>query len=212
MTTLRFSLAMVLLACTVTTMGAMSGASESSDAHRLGAWETVVQSVRKSNTPSLAEMNVQIPHAGSIRVRYSNLSGASGLVLVMCGTFSKAENPFTDDLAGDFMQAGYNVVTVDSFFSTRFVSQSHIGSPGNLRREAMLAGDLLDAKVEYIFARNDPLNIDGAADDLQKIKTAAKVTVLPNGGHAGFVRTPQTQVIMHRVFTQSMASGVVRPE
>jgi pimeloyl-ACP methyl ester carboxylesterase len=394
MATSRLTSVIVLLVCTT---AICLSASDNSDPRRMGAWETVTQAVRKSNSPSLAEMTVQIPNGGSVRVRYSHLSARSSVVLVMCGTFSKAENPFADDLSRDLMDAGHNVLIIDSFFSTRFVQQSRIGAPGNLRQEALLAGQLLqefnkktgnkasefsvvgvsyggavamqmallekenklpvklshvlalsvpasfreamrlldeyedlpysydkivpivksakpgaspvastpelqkvigrgfrldlpntvllvdrlyggqiipapakslglenlgnpraenmdreveaaavgfrpffdawlaqywinkhevasadelldfgemskvlpqlDGKVEYIFARNDPLNIDGAAAELEQTKTAAKVTILPNGGHAGFVRTAQMQQIISRIFAQSVASG-----
>jgi pimeloyl-ACP methyl ester carboxylesterase len=71
----------------------------------------------------------------------------------------------------------------------------------------------LDENVEYIFARNDPLNVDGAADEVLKLKTGAKVTALASGGHAGFVRTPTMGQIINRIFAQSVASGgFSRPE
>ena len=63
----------------------------------------------------------------------------------------------------------------------------------------------VSSKVELVIARNDPLNDEGAADELRSIKTEAKVTVLPSGGHAGFVRTTQMKSIVNRIFAESVA-------
>ena len=391
--TLAIALASVVL------LNSVAMANEQSDAHRIGCWETLVQAVRKTSSPDLRDMDVQLPGAGAVHVRYNMAEGRSGVVLIMCGTFAKAENPYSDDLARGLIHAGFNVVTMDSFMSTRFVGQARIGAPGNLRHEALVAGQLLEeftkrtnstaselsvvgvsygggvalqmaqlekenklpvklarvlalsvpvsfreamrtldeyenlpysydkivpivnsakpdtsapsktrteelekvlgrgfrldlsntvnlvdrmyagqinpnpgkvlgleslgnpraqkmereveagaisfqpffecwvapywvgkkelaspdelldpgemsrvlpglgANVELVIASNDPLNRAGAAEELQQIKTEAKVTILPTGGHAGFVRTAAMQSILNRVFGPSMAEG-----
>jgi len=57
--------------------------------------------------------------------------------------------------------------------------------------------------VQIIVARNDPLNVPGAVEALEKIKTRAVLTVLPAGGHLGFMHSDTIAEIAGRLFPAS---------
>ena len=128
----------VLLTC-VLTIGQLMAA----DSSLQGAWETVVQGLRKSSGVGMNDMDVQLPGGGGAHVRYSLKNSNAPLVLVLSGTFGRADNPYSDDLARELIDKGCNVVTMDSFFCLRYMTQTRHGAPGNLRNEAMVAGNVL---------------------------------------------------------------------
>src|SRR5207248_7387377 len=111
-------------------LGSQAVASDDLDAYRRGAWETLVQATRKSDNLSLREMDVKIPSGGSTHVHYQMNNANSSLVLLLSGTFGKADNPYSNDLARQLLNSGNNVIEMDSFFSTRFITEIHQGAPG----------------------------------------------------------------------------------
>jgi len=144
-------------------LGAQVVASDDLDAYRRGAWETLVQATRKSDNLSLHEMDVKIPSGGSTHVHYQGNNANSSLVLLLSGTFGKADNPYSSDLARQLLNSGNNVIEMDSFFSTRFLTEIHQGAPGNLRNEAMLAGEVLSEFIRRTGSNVPEISVVGVS-------------------------------------------------
>lgn len=138
-------------------------AADNMEAYRHGAWETLVQATRKSDDISLREMDLQIPNSGSAHVRYSMNAANGSLVLILSGTFATADNPYSNDLGRELMNAGYGVVEMDSFVSTRFVTQMRQGAPGNLRHEALLAGQVLQELIRRTGNKVSDISVTGVS-------------------------------------------------
>ena len=109
-----------------------------------GLWETITAGLRKVDHPPLKEMKVLLTGAKApLEIQYHLESQPKPLVIIVNGTFSKAQNLYAEMLEGTFIKAGYNVVTFDSFFSRRFLLETQYGAPGNFKAEAEIAGRIV---------------------------------------------------------------------
>jgi predicted alpha/beta-fold hydrolase len=151
-----------VLALALLVLGTQAFAAQDPDAYRRGAWETLVQATRKSDPLNLREMDVKVS-GGSAHVHYHVSNANSSLVLLLSGTFGKADNPYSNDLARQLINSGNNVVEMDSFFSPRFITEMHQGAPGNLRHEAMLAGEVLKEVLSRTNTNPDEISVVGVS-------------------------------------------------
>lgn len=153
---------LMTLIAVLTLLGNVS-ASEVSANYRAGAWDTVVQAMRKSDGVSLSDMDASLAGGGSAHVRYSMKNSNGPLVLILSGTFGRADNPYSDDLARELTGLNCNVITMDSFFSTRYITQTRQGAPGNLRREALVAANVIQEVLKRTGAKTTDISVVGVS-------------------------------------------------
>ncbi len=109
-----------------------------------GLWETITAGLRKVDHPPLMEMKVLLTGAKApMEIQYFLQPQPRPLVIIVNGTFSKAQNLYAEMLESTYIRAGYNVVTFDSFFSRRFLLETQYGAPGNFKAEAEIAGRIV---------------------------------------------------------------------
>jgi pimeloyl-ACP methyl ester carboxylesterase len=144
-------------------LGTQGLAWEDSESYRRGAWETLVQATKKSESAGLREMDVKISSGGSTHVQYQMSPGSTGLVLILSGTFAKADNPYSNDLGRTLLNAGYSIAQMDSFFSNRFITETHHGAPGNLRREAAIAGEVVQELIRRTGNKISEVSVVGVS-------------------------------------------------
>lgn len=74
--------------------------------------------------------------------------------------------------------------------------QNDLLEDGNLKELLKCCG----ANVEVIIASNDPLNEQGAVEELQRMDFGKKLTVLPCGGHLGYINAKWTRSRLCNMF------------
>jgi predicted alpha/beta-fold hydrolase len=125
-----------------------------------GLWETITGGLRKSDRSKVKELKLQL--AGTkdgLTVTYYAQSKLRPLVVILNGTMSKAQNLYADELERIFIRAGYHVMTFDSFFSKRFLLQTQLAAPGNLKAEAELSGKIIAAFLKQSDLREKVTDI-----------------------------------------------------
>jgi predicted alpha/beta-fold hydrolase len=131
--------------------------SEQARAARMkGLWETITSGLKKSDRAKVKEMKLSLSGAKEpLTVSYSMQSKRKPLVVIVNGTFSKAQNLYADELEQVFIRSGCHVMTFDSFFSRRFLMQTQLAAPGNLKAEAELSGRIIAAFLKQPGIRDD---------------------------------------------------------
>jgi predicted alpha/beta-fold hydrolase len=111
-----------------------------------GLWETITGGLRKSDRAHVTELKLKLPGAKEpLTTAYFLQPQPSPLVVIVNGTFSKAQNSYAEELERIYIRSGFNVLTFDSLFSRRFLVQTQFAAPGNLKAEAELAGRIVAA-------------------------------------------------------------------
>ncbi|MCW8131232.1 MAG: alpha/beta fold hydrolase [Planctomycetota bacterium] len=104
--------------------------------------------------PGCKEMKLKVPgFKKDLKVRASLRGGKAPLVVILNGTFGRADNNFANLWTAWLEEAGQHVLTFDSVMSKGFVEASRHGVPGNLDFEARLAGKVVEAFLQQSGAR-----------------------------------------------------------
>ena len=133
---------------------------QSRSARMVGLWETITGGLRKSDRAHVKELKLQLAGAKEpLTVACYLQSEPRPLVVIVNGTFSKVQNIYAEELERIYIRAGYNVLTFDSLFSRRFLMQTQLAAPGNLKAEADLAGRIIAAFLKEPSVRDNVTEI-----------------------------------------------------
>lgn len=102
--------------------------------------------VQNAEKPGCArEMKLKVPgFKKELKVRASLREGSASLVVILNGTFARADNVYANLWTAWLEQAGLHVLTFDSVMSKPFVEASHHGVAGNLEEEARVAAKVVE--------------------------------------------------------------------
>lgn len=92
------------------------------------------------------ELKLKVPgFKKELKVRASLRDVPANLVVILNGTFGRADNVYANLWTAWFEQAGHHVLTFDSAMSRPFAEAARHGVPGNLEEEARLCARVIDA-------------------------------------------------------------------
>lgn len=111
-----------------------------------GLYSTITGAFVPAEKCGSKDIKLRVPgFKKELRVRASLRNGRAPLVVILNGTFGRADNNFANLWTSWLEQAGNHVLTFDSVMSKSFVEASHHGVPGNLAAEAKVAAQVIDA-------------------------------------------------------------------